>query len=132
MGVPHQPISCFFYGTLTQTKTLSRILDLKEEPVLRPAKKTGYAPTNWGQYRALVDGEPGQEVTSHACVVQSTEDELKPARDETNAYEAVPCWIRFTDGRDPAQEHGMMFKYAGGDEALKAGGKRSQATGKML
>ena len=89
---------------------------------MRPAKKTGYAPTNWGQYRALVDGEPGQEVRSHACVVQSSEHELKPARDETNAYEAVPCWIRFTDGRDPAQEHGMMFKYAGGDEALKAGG----------
>lgn len=117
----YNPIYYFFYGTLTQPKILSHILDLKEQPVLRPAKLIGYALSKWGQYHALVNGKPGQEVTGYAYLVQSIEDELKLARYETNAYEAAPCRIRFTDGRDPAQEHGMTFKYAGDDEALKAG-----------
>lgn len=118
---PYKPIYYFFYGTLTQSKILRHVLDLQEEPVLRPAKLIGYALTNWGQYRALVNGKPGQEVTGYAYVVQSVEDELKLARYETNAYEATSCRIRFTDGREPAQEYGMTFKYAGDDEALKAG-----------
>lgn len=118
---PYRPIYYFFYGTLTQPKVLSHILDLHEEPVLRPAKITGYELASWGQYPALVDGGTGQEVTGHAYPVQSTEDELKLARYETDAYEAVPCWIRFADGRDPASELGLTFKYAGDDESLKAG-----------
>lgn len=118
---PHRPVYYFFYGTLTQPKILSHILDLKEEPVLRPAKLIGYALAHWGQYRALVNGEPGEEVTGSAYRVQSAEDESKLARYETNAYEAVPCDIKFTDGQDPAHEHGMTFRYAGDDEALKAG-----------
>ncbi|KAI7780848.1 hypothetical protein LA080_015531 [Diaporthe eres] len=111
----------FFYGTLTEPKILSHILDLTKPPVLRPAKLTGYALTHWGQYRALIDGEPGQELTGYAYLVGSINDELKLARYETNAYEPVQCRIRFTDGQSPAQEHGMTFKYAGDDEALKAG-----------
>lgn len=116
-----KPIYYFFYGTLTQPETLSHILDLEEQPVLRPAKLVSYALADWGQYRALVDGEPGQEVTGRACLVQSAEDELKLARYETNAYEAVSCKIRFTDGQDPEHEHGRTFRYAGDDAALKAG-----------
>lgn len=119
---PYKPIYYFFYGTLTQPKILSHILDLKEQPILRPAKIIGYALTNCGHYRALLDGKDGQQVTGYACVVQSTEDELKLARYETDAYEAVSCGIWFTDGRDPAREnHGMTFKYADDDEALKDG-----------
>lgn len=117
----YKPVYYFFYGTLAQPKVLSHILDLEEQPVLRPAKITGYALADWGQYRALVNGEPGQEVTGYAYLVESIEDELQLARYETNAYEAAPCRIRFADGRDPAQEQGMTFRYAGDDEALKAG-----------
>lgn len=118
---PYKPAYYFFYGTLTEPKILSHILDLKQPPVLRPAKLIGYALTNWGQYRALIDGKPGEEVTGYAYLVRSIDDELKLARYETNAYEPVQCRIRFTDGQSPAQEHGMTFKYAGDDEALKAG-----------
>lgn len=120
-GQPYQPIHYFFYGTLTQPKILRHILDLEEQPVLRPAKLTGYALAQWGQYRALVDSEPGEEVTGYAYLVHSAEDELKLARYETDAYEAVPCEIWFTDGGDPARQQGMTFKYAGDDEALKEG-----------
>lgn len=118
---PYKPVYYFFYGTLTQPKILSHILDLMEQPILRPGKIISYALANWGQYLALVDGEPGQEVTGYAYAVQSAEDELKLARYETDAYEAVPCEVWFTDGGTPAREQGMAFKYAGDDEALKAG-----------
>jgi hypothetical protein len=118
---PYKPVYYFFYGTLTQPKILSYILDLKQPPVLRPAKLIGYALTNWGQYRALIDGKPGEEVTGYAYLVGLIDDELKLARYETNAYELVQCRIQFTDGQSPAQVHGMTFKYAGDDEALKAG-----------
>lgn len=118
---PYEPIYYFFYGTLTQPKILSHILDLTEQPALRPAKLTGYALAHWGQYLALVGGDPGQEVAGYAYVVQSAEDEPTLARYETDAYEAVSCEIWFTDGRDPEREQGMTFKYAGDDDALKAG-----------
>lgn len=118
---PYQPLYYFFYGTLTQPKILSHILDLQISPVLRPAKLIGYSLTNWGQYRALIDGESGEEVTGYAYFVESIEDELKLARYETNAYEPADCRIQFTDGQDPVQTLGMTFKYAGDDEALRAG-----------
>lgn len=117
----YKPIHYFFYGTLTQPKILSHILDLTEQPALRPAKLTGYALANWGQYRALVGGEPGQEVAGYAYLVRSAEDELKLARYETDAYEAVLCEIWFMDGGDLTKEQGLTFKYAGDDDALKAG-----------
>lgn len=110
---PYKQVYYFFYGTLTQPRTLSQVLDLEEQPALRPSRITGYALANWGQYRALVGGEPGQEVAGHAYLVQSAEDEHKLARYETDAYEAASCEIRFTDGRDTAVEHGMTFRYAG-------------------
>lgn len=98
---PYKPIYYFFYGTLTQPKVLAHILDLQHPPVLRPAEVIDYALTNWGQYNALVDDKPGQQVTGYAYMLQSVDDELKLARYETKAYEAAPCRIRFTDSQDP-------------------------------
>lgn len=118
---PYQPIHYFFYGTLTQPEILSHILDLTTPPVLRPAKIIGYSLTNWGQYPALINGKSGEEVTGYAYLVESIDDELKLARYETNAYKPASCRIRFTDGQDPVQTLGLTFKYAGDDEALKAG-----------
>ncbi|KAG8157277.1 hypothetical protein KVR01_012985 [Diaporthe batatas] len=118
---PYKPVYYFFYGTLTQPKILSHILDLKQPPVLRPAKVVGYTLTNWGQYRALIDGKPGEEVTGYAYLVGSIDDELKLAKYETNAYEPVDCRIQFTDNRTPENLYGMTFKYAGDAESLKAG-----------
>ena len=49
----YQAVYYFFYGTLTQPETLKRILDLKEEPVLRKAQIVGYSLANWGDYLTL-------------------------------------------------------------------------------
>lgn len=118
---PCRRVYYFFYGTLTEPKILSHILDLKQPPILRTAKLIGYALTHWGQYSALINGKSDEELIGYAYLVESINDELKLARYETNAYEQVSCIIRFTDDQDPAQESGMTFKYAGDDEALKAG-----------
>lgn len=73
------------------------------------------------QIGALVDGEPGEEMTRYAYIVESIDDELKLARYETKAYEPAYCLIQFTDNGNPVQAIGMTFQYAGDDETLKAG-----------
>ncbi|KXJ87327.1 hypothetical protein Micbo1qcDRAFT_167686 [Microdochium bolleyi] len=109
----------FFYGTLTNPDMLKHILDLEETPVLRPAVLIGYALTNWGQYKALVNGEPDQPVDGFAYSVQTKDDEAKLARYETSAYEVRACNITFKDAEEPQESRGYTFMYAGDESALK-------------
>ncbi|KAL2019075.1 hypothetical protein VTK56DRAFT_10106 [Thermocarpiscus australiensis] len=103
----YEPVWYFFYGTLMKPDVY------------------GYELTNWGQYKALVDSEPGMEVTGCAYKVRSVEEEFKLAYYETNAYKLAPCRIYFTDGpaesREEDRAFGKTFKYAGNAEALKQG-----------
>ncbi|KAI1455953.1 hypothetical protein F4805DRAFT_434042 [Annulohypoxylon moriforme] len=115
------PTIYFFYGTLTQPDVLKRVLDLDHDPPIRPAKIIGYSLTKWGDYKALIDGESGEEVAGVAYEVRSPEHEYKLAYYETNAYKLVPCLIEFTDERRPTQILGSTFKYAGDAAALKEG-----------
>ncbi|KAF7177982.1 hypothetical protein CNMCM7691_006622 [Aspergillus felis] len=71
---PEYPVYYFFYGTLTVAANLKRIIDLQEEPRLRKAKIIGYTLAKWGDYPALINGEPGQEVSGYAYLVQSEEE----------------------------------------------------------
>jgi hypothetical protein len=118
----YEPIYYFFHGTLTNTRVLKKVLGLskRSRPVLRSAKIIGYSLTNWDQYKALIDGEPGAVVTGDAYMVQSIEHELKLAHYETNAYELVTCEIIFTnnsDTEDRGPVKGYTFKYAGDAQA---------------
>ena len=117
----YEPIFYFFYSTLTQPEVLKRILDLDHVPKLRPAKIIGYSLTAWGQYKALIDGEPGEAVFGSAYIVQSPEDEYKLAYYETNAYRLANCWIRFLDEQEPRAVGGNTFMYAGDAQASKEG-----------
>ncbi len=119
--VLYGPSHYFFYGTLTQPEILKRILDLDVEPELRPARVLGYRLSSWGQYKALVNGKPGDEVFGYSFFVQSPEHEFKLARYETSAYELAPCQIYFTDEKEPRQSAGKTFMYAGDSRALKGG-----------
>jgi Gamma-glutamyl cyclotransferase, AIG2-like len=71
----YEPVYYFFYGTLTQPETLKRILDLKEESVLRQVQIIGYSLAKWGDYLTLLDGPPGNVISGHTYMVQSSEDE---------------------------------------------------------
>ncbi|KAI5922300.1 hypothetical protein F4810DRAFT_711664 [Camillea tinctor] len=117
----YHPMVYFFYGTLTQPKVLKRVLELDHEPVMRPAKIVGYSLTKWGDYKALIDGEMGEEVSGMAYEVTSPQHEYQLAYYETNAYDLAPCFIDFTDGQEPTRVLGSTFKYAGDAMALKEG-----------
>ena len=115
----YQPVYYFFYGTLTQPEILKRILDLKEEPVLRKAQIVGYSLANWGDYLTLLNGPPDNVVSGYAYMVQSYDDEQKLAYYETLAYKTAACLINFTDGVQQVQAMGRTFIYAGDATALK-------------
>lgn len=117
---PKYPKYFFFYGTLKDPATLKRILDLSEEPKLRPAKVIGYSVAKWGDYPALINGAQGEVVHGCACLVQSQEQVEKLAYYETKAYKQMPCWVRFTDNDDEASVKipGYTFMYAGDEKAL--------------
>lgn len=55
----YKPTLYFFYGTLTQSEMLRHVLDISKDQrvTLRPTEIIGCSFTNWGQYRALIDGE---------------------------------------------------------------------------
>lgn len=118
---PEFPVYYFFYGTLTNSQNLKRLLDLKEEPQLRKAQIVGYALAKWGDYPALIDGEQGQIVSGYAYLVCSEEEAQKLAYYETTAYTVAPLRITFTDGGDPAMISGKGFMYAGDAKALLEG-----------
>ncbi|KAI0006947.1 hypothetical protein F4779DRAFT_620117 [Xylariaceae sp. FL0662B] len=105
----------------TKPETLKHVLDIDQEPVLRPAKIVGYALSSWGQYPALIDGDTGTEVSGYAYEVQTPEHENKLAYYETNAYKLHPCQIDFSDEKEPRELYGKTFMYAGDAEALKNG-----------
>lgn len=120
-----QKKSYFFYGTLKQPQTLSRIL---EKPVpqsaLHSAYIVGYSIEMWGQYKALVDGPQGNIVEGTAYELQTEEDEERLAFYETSAYEVAPCKIHFPkEGEEvgPKTISGKTFRYAGDAQALREG-----------
>ncbi|KAH7015721.1 hypothetical protein EDB80DRAFT_708584 [Ilyonectria destructans] len=96
-----EPIYYFFYGTLMCPVILKGVLDTDADPELREAKVVNYPLASCGQYRALINGEPGEEVLGCAVEVQSPEYEFKLAYYEGNAYKLAPCLIHFGDGKEP-------------------------------
>ncbi|KAK8041449.1 poly(A) polymerase pla1 [Apiospora phragmitis] len=92
-------------------RILAEVLGVENAPVLRPAKIIGYHLTNWGDYKALVDGEAWEEVVGFACEITSAEHEHKLAYYEISAYRLAPCLIDFTDGQEPAQVWGIRSSY---------------------
>ncbi|GFF78032.1 hypothetical protein IFM62136_09716 [Aspergillus lentulus] len=110
----------FFYGTLTDPSMISEILELAEEPKLRPAYIVGYECKMWGQYPALVDS-PGSVVEGAAYHVRTTQDAERLTAYETGNYRAEDCLIRYTDGKEPSEDLGYAFKFDGDPHELSEG-----------
>ncbi|KAI9038332.1 gamma-glutamylcyclotransferase family protein [Aspergillus affinis] len=111
----------FCYGTLTVPSMLAEILGHDAEPNLRPAKIVGYECKLWGQYPALLDSTTHATVEGMVYRVQTEEDGQKLATYETRSYRAIPCRILYTDGKEPAQEHGHTFQFVGNFHDLTDG-----------
>lgn len=104
-------------------EVLKHVLGAKEEPTLKPARILGYSLASWGQYLALVGGNPGDEVKDYAFEVTSVEDERKLEQYETSAYKVKSRWIYFTSvpTENAKEVWEKTFVYAGDSAALKAG-----------
>jgi hypothetical protein len=113
----------FFYGTLMDPRILTEVLGLasKMKPDLRPGYIIGYSCKLWGQYPALVDGPPGNIVEGMVYNVQTVEDGEKLAAYETRNYGVKPCFITYTDGKEPATAFGNTFTFAGHPRELNEG-----------
>ncbi|KAL4779074.1 hypothetical protein BJX76DRAFT_362125 [Aspergillus varians] len=110
----------FFYGTLSDPAMLRDILRLETEPVLRPASLTGYECKLWGQYPALLDAK-GSVVHGFVYRVQAEEHGGRLAGYETDNYRAEPCQIQYTDGNQPREDSGFVFKFVGNTKDLSEG-----------
>ncbi|KAB8067584.1 hypothetical protein BDV29DRAFT_200088 [Aspergillus leporis] len=100
----------FFYGTLNDSSM----------PELRPAFILGYECKLWGQYPALVDA-PNSVVEGAAYNVQTVEEGERLAAYETSNYRTEPCLMKYTDGKEPAEDLGYTFKFAGNPKDLSEG-----------
>ena len=108
----------FFYGTLMDLVTLSKVLHLRTRAYVYPAKVIGYSCKLWGPYPALLDGPPGAIVCGRAYEVQSlAEAEILQAY-ETENYRAKSCLIDLQDGR---LVEGKTFMWKADKACLKEG-----------
>lgn len=112
----------FFYGTLTDPQPYGVFSTSHKTPSSARPPPTDTASRCGASARPSWTGrQAGQTVQGFAFLVQSAEDEVKLARDETSAYEVRHCKMYFEDGEEPSTLRGYTFKYAGDAEALKEG-----------
>jgi gamma-glutamylcyclotransferase (GGCT)/AIG2-like uncharacterized protein YtfP len=86
----------FFYGTLQDPSTLSRVLgNTRSTPrLLIPAKITGYRTKLWaGRYPALVPAAQDAVVHGVAYEVTTADERSRLEKYETDAYVATECVI---------------------------------------
>ncbi|KAI9774190.1 MAG: hypothetical protein M1839_001892 [Geoglossum umbratile] len=108
----------FFYGTLTDSATLAKVLNLPNQPVLRPAKIIGYRCMLWGPYPALIDDHFRGTVHGAVYEVQSPEERKLLESYETDRYENSACQIVLEDDTEVI---GRTFQWKGKMEDLVEG-----------
>ncbi len=108
----------FFYGTLMDPTTLSKVLNNVTRAQVHPTKVIGYSCMLWSSYPALLPGFPGKTVYGMAYEIQSREEAEKLQAYETDNYRAESCLIDLNDGR---QVRGKTFVWGADTALLKEG-----------
>ncbi|KAJ5822485.1 hypothetical protein N7447_004825 [Penicillium robsamsonii] len=72
-SAPPYLIYHFFYGTLAVPSLLQQIIYLPDKQKVRKANVIGYTIAEWGDYPAIIEGHPYQEIDGYAYIVQSEE-----------------------------------------------------------
>ena len=103
-----KPSYFFFYGTLQDPIRLTAILRLAHEPLLHPARVTGYVRKRWGPYPVLLPSptdssdETAVAAPTHiygsAFVVEKSEDVVRLQAYETSHYKPGRCQIELDGG----------------------------------
>jgi hypothetical protein len=120
---PQTPFSegnFFFYGTLMDSPTLARVLQLSKPPQMRPGRVIGYTTKLWGNYAALVSGKPFQPVDGLAYEIYLREEWDRLRAYHSDHYDLVPILIDFLDTREQEVE-GFAFEWRGDPEELRNG-----------
>ncbi|KAI0972108.1 hypothetical protein F4678DRAFT_479092 [Xylaria arbuscula] len=114
-GQDDYPVWYFFYGTLADEDTLSRLLQRPggiDQAVLRPAYVRGGKLATLGKYRTLVHeyGLKGEPVVGSAFLVQTREEEDALRHYETELYAVVRCVIHISSSSDRSGYEGREEK----------------------
>ncbi|KAH8434305.1 gamma-glutamylcyclotransferase family protein [Aspergillus melleus] len=122
---PFRRAYCFFYGTLMDPDTLSRVLKLPKTqtpPVMRRARVVGYEVKLWGPYPALRD-KPLNPVNGMAYEVLSQTQFDQLAAYETGKYCSSLCFIDLLNDDDTVRETiaGFTFLWNGEQDELREG-----------
>ncbi|KAL8748444.1 MAG: hypothetical protein Q9184_007297 [Pyrenodesmia sp. 2 TL-2023] len=111
----------FFYGSLMDSKHLASILELKDEPSLRPAFLDGFHSMLWGPFPAMIPQRDSTlqgvayQIRSHAEVEEQV---AKLVYYEGDNYYRQPVKIEFEDG---SQAEGWAFAWQGDKKELREG-----------
>ncbi|CAG8926060.1 unnamed protein product [Penicillium salamii] len=111
----------FFYGSLQDPGLLRHILGLEDNPTFRPAQLKGFKCRLWGQYPALLSGDPDDTVTGTVYEVQTVHHAERLANYETASYQAVPCAAQYTDCESSSQLQAHVFLFVGNLRDLSDG-----------
>jgi hypothetical protein len=115
---PWQARWYFFYDTLMQPSELSKILQLPETPLLRPAFVKSYTLATYQQSKVLLDEGPISNVVSGmAYLVRSEAEEITLVSHETNACINKSVKIWFSSDEEPSSTIGWAFVF-NGDPAM--------------
>ncbi|KAI4249446.1 MAG: hypothetical protein L6R42_008984 [Xanthoria sp. 1 TBL-2021] len=112
---------CFFYGSLMDKGNLASVLDLAQEPALRPARIEGYRTMLWGPFPALLRAD-NSAVSGMVYRIGSQADmehqftELANIEGEDYARHRVR--IEYEDG---SSEWGWTFIWVGDEKELHEG-----------
>jgi gamma-glutamylcyclotransferase (GGCT)/AIG2-like uncharacterized protein YtfP len=108
----------FVYGSLMDSKTLTKVLGRAEKPDLLPAKVIGYKTMMWGQYPVLLD-KPNNTVYGMTFEVHAPEEVKRLEAYETDHYRNVACVIYLKGDED--EMTGRTFVWKGEQDELKEG-----------
>lgn len=114
-----EEIFYFFYGTLMDSSTLSKVLNHPGQPELHPAMLFRYHMKLWGDCPAIFVGPDSNEVIhGMAYKVRSQKEEDSLAAYETDMYRVRGCTMTFNDG---SQTPGRTFVWNAEIELLREG-----------
>ncbi|KAI5357894.1 Putative protein AIG2 [Septoria linicola] len=111
----------FFFGPLRGANTLREVLQLAEEPVLKPAIVNGFVLKRWSMYPVMLWSMPESTVRGDAFFVRSTEDAERLLSYAKRARSLPKRCKIFLDGRSEAVDDGLE-----GYTFLFRGGSRNQ------
>lgn len=123
-SAPFEREYCFFYGTLMDPETLSRVLNTPNgDPIMRRARVQGYQIKLWGPYPALIDGKPKQPVNGVMCEILSQAHIDRIADYETDKYKLQYCFIDILNDDDSVEKtvNGILFMWDGEEDELRPG-----------